>query len=216
MLSYKKILLFFKQLNLHRNFRLSKKAFLFLFSVRNNKITVNLNKVLISVFTVIKVINSITMNDGFILVVGNSFTSFYSQLFCSSFIKTNFLFIQHWVHGLLSNWNSFMQSSRVVSPGSSRNLLFRSAKLKFCRFFYQALTYKLPSLVIVFQTNKIHGILQECFSQRVPVITVSTSLHSLSTYSVYIGSNTFFTNLVFFHLICSQVMFLPSNVNEKD
>jgi ribosomal protein S2 len=202
MVAYKKTLVFFKNLNTHRTFITHKKTINFIFSFRNHKVNVNLNKILISLFSSINVIHHINIKKSIILVVGNSYTSFCSNLFYSKPLK-NVFFIQRWVHGLLSNWEAFdslISSSKARYCNShTRN----SFKLRFFRLFYSVFGKALPTLVIVFQNSKIDSIIQECFYKDIPVIAVGNK-PCTSSYHLYLGSNTLFVNIVFFQLLLCQ------------
>ena len=136
MTSYKKILIFFKKLNIHRgfikDFSKKKSPNHFIFSYRNQKFNFNLNKTLISLYTTLKLIQ-ILKSKGSILFVGDFDNLFFFESFNKKKIQ-KFFFIQKWVHGILSNWEGFLGMS-FDQHKKQKKFTKNSQKLRFFRFF---------------------------------------------------------------------------------
>jgi len=211
MQSYKKILIFFKKLNIHRGYTQNfinksstKSSNKFIFSYRNHKSSLNINQTLITLYATLKLIQLIKQK-GSLIVVGNLENLSFVDSFKNIYL-TDVIFIQKWVHGIISNWDGF----RVILKNHYRAIktpISISQKLRFFRFFFITFNYKKPNLVIVFQNDDFNSILKECFNKNIPLISVG-SFYSNSTIVSYIipsNTNNFLNFSLFFQLFLGQV-----------
>jgi ribosomal protein S2 len=207
MKSYIKILLFFKKINIHRTSvghpLKDTLAYNFIFSYRNHKIYLDLNKTLISLYSTIKVVQYINNNNVSVLFVGNTSNALFFDIINTKGFK-NIFFIQKWVPGILSNWDSL---ASIVKKQD--NLLFKNSyKLRFLRFFYNTFNKKKPNLVIVCGNSDTTLISSECFNQDIPVVSlgnlVKTSEAAIS-YQVPANVDNFLSSSLFLQLYIGQV-----------
>lgn len=218
MKSYIKILNFFKKLNVHRGYKnnSSNKKIInkFIFSYRNYKYNLDLNITLISLYTIIKLINILQKNNS-ILIVGNIENFIFIESIKHNNIK-NVIFIQKWVHGIISNWEGF-QSIVKNNHFKVKHIIKKSQKLRFFRFFYNIFDHKKPSLVIIFQNEDQKTILKECINQNIPVICLGDNYSSSNNISYQVPSNitNFFSYTLFIQLVLGQLSYNKINTNEK-
>ena len=196
--SYKKILFFFKKLNVHKNYFGSGFSSFFSFSFRNSRINIDLNRVLSSLYSVLKLIKSLSFKGRILLVANKGILPF-----CSFFKRnTSKYFVTFfWIYGILSNWSTFSRSYR-----SSLVCVNKSRKLRFVNKFYTFFSIKKPNLVILFQSRDMSNIIQECSQEGIPVVGISNRFFNKnSSYRLCFDIGDFFVRNLVFQLIVSQL-----------
>ncbi len=216
--SYIKIILFFKKLNIHRGYiKTSVKQKItnkFIFSSRNQKYSLDLNQTVISLYTVIKLVEILKQKNS-IIVVGNIENISYIDSFKNNNLK-NIIFIQKWIPGLISNWEGFQKIIKGNLPFFT-NTIKVSQKLRFFRFFYTLFDSKQPSIVIIFQNEDYKTIIKECFHKNIPVILIGNNYSEVNEVSYQVPSNitNFFSYSLFIQLLVGQITFDNNKKNDK-
>ncbi|OED38741.1 hypothetical protein AB834_00690 [PVC group bacterium (ex Bugula neritina AB1)] len=208
MISYKKILFFFINLNAHRTSYYNKKITPdYLFTRRNNKTILNINKIINIIFLSLRLANHMTSIQGKkILIFGNSNVSKYFSLFiiCEN-KQSNFFFLRSWIHGIISNWNYLSQIIQLYNF-KGHSIFFRSSKkLRFFKIFFNFFRKEKPSLVIVFPCSKIWSVTRECINNNIPVISISDTFSNLSSYNIVVGYKNFIIEILFLQLFLSFI-----------
>ncbi|OED35953.1 hypothetical protein AB834_03655 [PVC group bacterium (ex Bugula neritina AB1)] len=210
MTSYKKILLFFINLNAHRTSYYNKKITSdYLFTRRNNKTTLNINKIINTVFLSLRLANHLTsIQNKKILIFGNSNVSKYFSLYMiigEKNVQPNVFFLRSWIHGIISNWNYLNQTTQLYNL-KRHSVFFRSSKkLRFFNIFFGFFKKEKPSLVIVFPSTKMWSVTRECVDNNIPVISISDSFSNLSSYNIVTGYKNFIIEILFLQLFLSFI-----------
>jgi len=214
MKTYTKILIFFKKINVHRSsvstFSKDRLTYSFIFSYKNKKANLDLNKTLISLYSTLKIIQLLGKQAS-VLFVGNI-----DNILFFDIIKKrtgSAFFIQRWIPGVLSNWG--ILESLVNTQDSS--LLKYSFKLRFFRFFYSTFNNKKPNLVIICGTPDENLIASECYSQGIPVISLDHLIKESKPFVSYrVPSNitSFLSSSLLIQLYIGQLFINNSNAKK--
>lgn len=217
MFSYNQILQFFLIFNIStiitkKNIQ-STKSVTNSFYIKRHKVFTNPHILLKSVYNTLNLITAVLKQKGTVVLVGPSKEIQKFYFFFKFFQNSNVFYINKWLPGFLTNWNVYINFINKLTLASDFNFN-KSKKINFFRFFFSLKNKEKPSLILFFDSTGNNIIVEECFSENVPLVVIR-SVFSLKDYNKISYKITTNPHNIYNQWIYCQLFFGQFFINNK-